>query len=113
MSGQRPEPWSSIGSESAGTPLPGTHPPLHRERAPVVTPDPHPVSRTAVTDSPVVHVQQEQPADLFWRGAAVVGFAIKLLRRFDTEIEDSLPDDLIGAEERKTKTQKAKTAAAA
>jgi hypothetical protein len=38
-----------------------------------VTPDPHPVSRTAVTDSPVVHVQQEQPADLFWRGAAVVG----------------------------------------
>ncbi|MFC4852117.1 amino acid adenylation domain-containing protein [Actinophytocola glycyrrhizae] len=28
------------------------------------------------------------------------GFAIRLLRRFDTEIEDSLPDDLIGAQER-------------
>ncbi|MGC5645707.1 UNVERIFIED_CONTAM: hypothetical protein RF648_07005 [Kocuria sp. CPCC 205274] len=38
-----------------------------------MTPDPHSVSRTAVTDSPVVHVQQEQPADLFWRGATVVG----------------------------------------
>ena len=38
-----------------------------------MTPDPHPVSRTAVTDSPVVHVQSEQREDLFWRGAAVVG----------------------------------------
>lgn len=38
-----------------------------------MTPEPHPVSRTAVTDSPVVHVQQEQPVDLFWRGATVVG----------------------------------------
>ncbi len=28
------------------------------------------------------------------------GFAIRLLRRFDTEIADSLPDDLIGAQER-------------
>ncbi|WP_336649368.1 hypothetical protein [Kocuria rosea] len=26
-----------------------------------------------MTDSPVVHVQQEQTADLFWRGATVVG----------------------------------------
>ncbi|MFE0592803.1 amino acid adenylation domain-containing protein [Micromonospora echinospora] len=38
-------------------------------------------------------------------GAALVlvtlgGFAIRLLRRFDTEVEDSLPDDLIGAQER-------------
>jgi hypothetical protein len=38
-----------------------------------VTPDPHPVSRTAVTGSRIVHVQQEQREDLFWRGAAVVG----------------------------------------
>ncbi|MFU8874615.1 amino acid adenylation domain-containing protein [Micromonospora sp. SL4-19] len=28
------------------------------------------------------------------------GFAIRLLRRFDLEVEDSLPDDLIGAQER-------------
>ena len=28
------------------------------------------------------------------------GFSIKLLRDFDTEVEDSLPDDLIGAQER-------------
>ncbi|WP_319459346.1 non-ribosomal peptide synthetase [Micromonospora sp. RTP1Z1] len=28
------------------------------------------------------------------------GFAIRLLRRFDIEVEDSLPDDLIGAQER-------------
>ncbi|HEY0696410.1 MAG TPA: MFS transporter, partial [Micromonospora sp.] len=28
------------------------------------------------------------------------GFAIRLLRRFDTEVPDSLPDDLIGAQER-------------
>jgi amino acid adenylation domain-containing protein len=28
------------------------------------------------------------------------GFSIRLLRRFDTEVEDSLPDDLIGAQER-------------
>jgi amino acid adenylation domain-containing protein len=28
------------------------------------------------------------------------GFTIRLLRRFDTEIEDSLPDDLVGAQER-------------
>ncbi|MFI7605992.1 amino acid adenylation domain-containing protein [Micromonospora sp. NPDC049366] len=38
-------------------------------------------------------------------GAALVlitlgGFAIRLLRRFDIEVEDSLPDDLIGAQER-------------
>ncbi|MEU4641569.1 amino acid adenylation domain-containing protein [Micromonospora sp. NPDC023814] len=38
-------------------------------------------------------------------GAALVlitlgGFAIRLLRRFDVEVEDSLPDDLIGAQER-------------
>jgi hypothetical protein len=31
------------------------------------------------------------------------GFAIRLLRRFDTEIEDSLPDDLIGARERESR----------
>ncbi len=37
-----------------------------------MTPDPHPVSRTSVTDSPVVHVQSEQRPDLFWRGDAVV-----------------------------------------
>jgi hypothetical protein len=28
------------------------------------------------------------------------GFSIRLLRRFDTEVEDSLPDDLVGAQER-------------
>ncbi|NES15974.1 MULTISPECIES: non-ribosomal peptide synthetase/MFS transporter [Micromonospora] len=28
------------------------------------------------------------------------GFAVRLLRRFDLEVEDSLPDDLIGAQER-------------
>ncbi|MER7444431.1 non-ribosomal peptide synthetase/MFS transporter [Micromonospora avicenniae] len=38
-------------------------------------------------------------------GAALVlitlgGFAIRLLRRFDLEVEDSLPDDLVGAQER-------------
>ncbi|MEU8053386.1 non-ribosomal peptide synthetase/MFS transporter [Micromonospora haikouensis] len=38
-------------------------------------------------------------------GAALVlvtlgGFAIRLLRRFDVEVPDSLPDDLIGAQER-------------
>ncbi|MGK5739887.1 non-ribosomal peptide synthetase/MFS transporter [Micromonospora sp. URMC 103] len=38
-------------------------------------------------------------------GAALVlitlgGFAIRMLRRFDIEVEDSLPDDLIGAQER-------------
>ncbi|MEU8071059.1 amino acid adenylation domain-containing protein [Micromonospora sp. NPDC049151] len=38
-------------------------------------------------------------------GAALIlvtlgGFAIRLLRRFDLEVEDSLPDDLIGAQER-------------
>jgi amino acid adenylation domain-containing protein len=31
------------------------------------------------------------------------GFGIRLLRRFDTEIEDSLPDDLIGAQERENR----------
>lgn len=30
------------------------------------------------------------------------GFAIRVLRRFDTEVEDSLPDDLVGANQRKT-----------
>ena len=35
-----------------------------------MTPDPHPVPRTSVTGSPVVHVQSEQRPDLFWRGAA-------------------------------------------
>ena len=29
------------------------------------------------------------------------GFAIRVLRRFDTEVEDSLPDDLVGANQRK------------
>lgn len=38
-----------------------------------MTPDPHPVSRASVTDSPVVHIQRERKADLFWRGATVVG----------------------------------------
>ncbi|GAB1510164.1 amino acid adenylation domain-containing protein [Actinophytocola sp. KF-1] len=38
------------------------------------------------------------------------GFALRLLRRFDTEIEDSLPDDLIGAQERENRA-KAKVAA--
>ncbi|MGB3442387.1 MAG: amino acid adenylation domain-containing protein [Actinophytocola sp.] len=38
------------------------------------------------------------------------GFAIRLLRRFDTEIEDSLPDDLIGAQERENRLA-ARTAA--
>ena len=38
------------------------------------------------------------------------GFALRLLRRFDTEIEDSLPDDLIGAQERESRV-KAKVAA--
>ncbi|MEE3922316.1 hypothetical protein V2I01_40635 [Micromonospora sp. BRA006-A] len=38
-------------------------------------------------------------------GAALIlitlgGFAIRLLRRFDLEVEDSLPDDSIGAQER-------------
>jgi MFS family permease len=38
-------------------------------------------------------------------GAALVlvtlgGFAIRLLRNFDTEVPDSLPDDLVGAQER-------------
>jgi hypothetical protein len=28
------------------------------------------------------------------------GFSIRLLRNFDTEVEDSLPDDLVGAQER-------------
>ena len=28
------------------------------------------------------------------------GFAIRMLRRFDIEVPDSLPDDLIGAQER-------------
>ena len=28
------------------------------------------------------------------------GFAVRLLRRFDTEVPDSLPDDLVGAQER-------------
>ncbi len=31
------------------------------------------------------------------------GFAVRLLRRFDTEVEDSLPDDLVGAQERERK----------
>ena len=35
-----------------------------------MTPDPHPLPKTSVTDSPVVHVQGEQRPDLFWRGAA-------------------------------------------
>lgn len=30
----------------------------------------------------------------------IVGFSIRLLRHFDTEVEDSLPDDLVGAQER-------------
>jgi amino acid adenylation domain-containing protein len=30
----------------------------------------------------------------------LTGFTIRLLRHFDTEIEDSLPDDLVGAQER-------------
>jgi amino acid adenylation domain-containing protein len=38
------------------------------------------------------------------------GFALRLLRRFDTEIEDSLPDDLIGAQERENRA-KARVAA--
>jgi surfactin synthase thioesterase subunit len=33
----------------------------------------------------------------------VGGFAVKLLRRFDTEVPDSLPDDLVGAQERERK----------
>ena len=40
------------------------------------------------------------------------GFAIRLLRRFDTEIPDSLPDDLVGAQERENR-KAAKLAAAA
>lgn len=35
-----------------------------------MTPDPHPVPQTSVTDSPVAHVQSEQRPDLFRRGAA-------------------------------------------
>jgi surfactin synthase thioesterase subunit len=35
----------------------------------------------------------------------VGGFAVRLLRRFDTEIEDSLPDDLIGAQEREERVK--------
>ncbi|QKV80970.1 non-ribosomal peptide synthetase [Amycolatopsis sp. Hca4] len=31
------------------------------------------------------------------------GFSIRLLRRFDTEVPDSLPDDLVGAQERERK----------
>ncbi|WIV54660.1 non-ribosomal peptide synthetase/MFS transporter [Amycolatopsis nalaikhensis] len=31
------------------------------------------------------------------------GFAVRLLRRFDTEVPDSLPDDLVGAQERERK----------
>ncbi|ALU40034.1 hypothetical protein AS188_10090 [Kocuria flava] len=38
-----------------------------------MTPDPSPAPETSVTGSPVVHVLREQPEDLFWRGAAVVG----------------------------------------
>jgi hypothetical protein len=34
------------------------------------------------------------------------GFAIRLLRRFDSEVEDSLPDDLIGAQERERRLTK-------
>ncbi len=33
----------------------------------------------------------------------VGGFAVKLLRRFDTEVPDSLPDDLVGAQVRERK----------
>ena len=31
------------------------------------------------------------------------GFSLRLLRRFDTEVPDSLPDDLVGAQERERK----------
>ncbi|WP_410613650.1 amino acid adenylation domain-containing protein [Amycolatopsis sp. lyj-109] len=31
------------------------------------------------------------------------GFSVRLLRRFDTEVPDSLPDDLVGAQERERK----------
>ena len=37
-----------------------------------MTPDPRPVPETPVTDSPVLHIQREQGAGLFWRGAMVV-----------------------------------------
>lgn len=40
---------------------------------PAVTPDPHPVPLTPVTDSPIVHVQSDPKAELFWRGVMVVG----------------------------------------
>jgi surfactin synthase thioesterase subunit/MFS family permease len=33
----------------------------------------------------------------------VGGFSLRLLRRFDTEVPDSLPDDLVGAQERERK----------
>ncbi|WP_243754546.1 non-ribosomal peptide synthetase/MFS transporter [Labedaea rhizosphaerae] len=35
----------------------------------------------------------------------VGGFALRLLRRFDTEVPDSLPDDLVGAQQRKQKEE--------
>lgn len=41
------------------------------------------------------------------------GFAIRLLRRFDTEVPDSLPDDLIGAQERERRLSKKKDPAVA
>ncbi|MFI6330021.1 amino acid adenylation domain-containing protein [Micromonospora chersina] len=40
------------------------------------------------------------------------GFAIRLLRRFDLEVEDSLPDDLIGAQERERRLAAKRDAAA-
>jgi len=36
------------------------------------------------------------------------GFTLRLLRRFDTEVPDSLPDDLVGAQERQRKTEAAR-----
>ncbi|WP_326949873.1 amino acid adenylation domain-containing protein [Amycolatopsis sp. NBC_01307] len=40
----------------------------------------------------------------------VGGFAVKLLRRFDTEVPDSLPDDLVGAQVRERKLAGKETA---
>ncbi|MFG2167300.1 non-ribosomal peptide synthetase/MFS transporter [Micromonospora chersina] len=40
------------------------------------------------------------------------GFGIRLLRRFDLEVEDSLPDDLIGAQERERRLAAKREAAA-
>ncbi|TDV43147.1 non-ribosomal peptide synthetase/MFS transporter [Actinophytocola oryzae] len=46
----------------------------------------------------------------------VAGFSVRLLRRFDTEVADSLPDDLVGAQERERRLaarEKPKVATAA